>query len=505
MELHFRFGRRSCSRFELRFSARHGFWLFLTALCFIGAYPLTWTLVFGWNSYDLITKSWWIVFGALVVAMLVMLVAVVCLAFWTKRCIEVTGSNAFGWAHGHRDGMSNAAVPPLVDWLHQRIQAAASLDVSAPLTFGHLESCGLPAGQDPVPGDERVGVTLRMNTTCLTLNRPFTLPFEPNPTMDFYFKLCDFRKYFPPEVTDYLTDDARCPEHPQNPAYRRFPSKEALPVVVAARMSMSFPILFSAVRLYVEDHENEMQPIWFSDGGLTINMPIHFFDGPIPRWPTFAIDLLGSDPDSRRSHGANFREDDVFIEGDVATTAIEPWDRLNDSLFQFVGAIVETARTWQDRLLGHTPGYADRTVGIRLKSTEGGLNLTMPSAVITSLTDRGDQAGMTLVDRFAPAAEGWPSQRWTRYRNTMKMFSIWLRCFELAYRWTGVKPSYPPFIETTIAKLPHSDAEPWANDVVARTAREDTDTVDALRGRWGTPFEEGAAEPTADLVSRPPH
>ncbi|MEN3033093.1 hypothetical protein PWG68_20400, partial [Chromobacterium amazonense] len=31
---------------------------------------------------------------------------------------------------------------------------------------------------------------------------------------------------------------------------------------------------------------------WFSDGGISSNFPIHLFDAALPRWPTFAINLV---------------------------------------------------------------------------------------------------------------------------------------------------------------------------------------------------------------------
>src|SRR4030095_10566607 len=67
-----------------------------------------------------------------------------------------------------------------------------------------------------------------------------------------------------------------------------------MPVILAVRMSLSFPGLLSAVPLHRIDFSDSGQPIvkhWFSDGGITSNFPLHFFDNPIPRRPTFAINL----------------------------------------------------------------------------------------------------------------------------------------------------------------------------------------------------------------------
>jgi hypothetical protein len=65
-------------------------------------------------------------------------------------------------------------------------------------------------------------------------------------------------------------------------------------------MSLSFPILLSAVPLYAYDQEAECEfreqhppaRCWFSDGGICSNFPMHFFDSPLPRWPTFGITLV---------------------------------------------------------------------------------------------------------------------------------------------------------------------------------------------------------------------
>ena len=56
---------------------------------------------------------------------------------------------------------------------------------------------------------------------------------------------------------------------------------------VAARLSLSFPVLLSAIPLYDEQGTQH----WFSDGGICSNFPLHFFDSPLPRWPTFGLDL----------------------------------------------------------------------------------------------------------------------------------------------------------------------------------------------------------------------
>ncbi len=56
-------------------------------------------------------------------------------------------------------------------------------------------------------------------------------------------------------------------------------------------------MLLSAVPLYLLKPgrqggiEKDFLKCWFSDGGICSNFPIHFFDAPLPRWPTFGINL----------------------------------------------------------------------------------------------------------------------------------------------------------------------------------------------------------------------
>src|SRR6185369_9442621 len=148
---------------------------------------------------------------------------------------------------------------------------------------------------------------------------PFTLPFESH---EFYYLPDELRNYFPQEVMDWLKahPSQQKSEHENDKVdygpYLRLPDQDYLPVIVAARLSLSFPLLFCAVPLYAIDwtrrrrspdevppSENEPggsigfdeprrpEIAWFSDGGICSNFPIHLFDGLIPRWPTFGINL----------------------------------------------------------------------------------------------------------------------------------------------------------------------------------------------------------------------
>lgn len=71
-----------------------------------------------------------------------------------------------------------------------------------------------------------------------------------------------------------------------------WPAPADLPVLVATRMSLSFPALIAAVPLAAA---------WFTDGGLCANLPVHFFDTALPRRPTFALNLGPFPPGKERT------------------------------------------------------------------------------------------------------------------------------------------------------------------------------------------------------------
>lgn len=76
------------------------------------------------------------------------------------------------------------------------------------------------------------------------------------------------------------------------------PPPENFPILSTARMSLSFPLLFSTIPLWAIDYgidyklgKRGFQRCQFSDGGISSNFPMHLFDGLIPLWPTFGIQL----------------------------------------------------------------------------------------------------------------------------------------------------------------------------------------------------------------------
>ncbi|MBL7518514.1 patatin-like phospholipase family protein [Frankia sp. CNm7] len=172
----------------------------------------------------------------------------------------------------------------LTPWLHRHIQLCAGRgEGDDPLTFADLARAEV----------ENERVRLEMMTTDLSTARPLSLPFS---DQSFLYAPAEFARLFPPDVLTYLekvSTPVAVPEAPGVPAeLRAFPTQD-LPVVVATRMSLSFPVLISAVPLWVRGL-GDAGPVrhWFSDGGIASNFPMHFFDAWLPARPTFGLDLV---------------------------------------------------------------------------------------------------------------------------------------------------------------------------------------------------------------------
>ena len=357
-------------------------------------------------------------------------VLVVALAFMVALIAALTGlffalagpfiRNGFGICRGYNSGdekkfKHGANGEPLTLWLSRLINECAGLASDGPpLTFGMLWAApGFPPDwlKQVGAGKPRRSIDLQMVSTSLTQGRPFRFP-DADPDVRFYVGLDDLERYFPPNVMQCLRDSASAPErgYPVKPAD---PSSEGLvalplqnlPVVVAARMSLSFPILLSAVPLYSVDFMVtgwQVKRCWFSDGGLTSNFPIHFFDSPLPLWPTFGISLEKKDP----AH----QPGDIWMPVKNTEGRADPWDDFDapqigffggvDTLFRFVGALLGSIRNWQDRLNARSPGVRDRVVRIRLEKDEGGLNLAMSAAQIHAVAKKGEKAGDELLARY---------------------------------------------------------------------------------------------------------
>jgi predicted acylesterase/phospholipase RssA len=329
------------------------------------------------------------------------------------------------------DGMSPEGLEPkaLTPWLDGYLKELAGKTGGDPLTFGELWAGKLrgPDGKSPFQSGTPKRIELAMMTTALNLGRPFVLPFESN---DIYFCEEDLRELFPKSVAAWMVTHARPSKtapglsRPKQTMHA-LPMSEDLPVLFAVRLSLSFPILLSAIPLYGVDRtlrENSgtatvATRLYFSDGGICSNFPIHFFDAPLPSRPTFGVNLRDFHP---QHPDERVWLPEVLRNNQGLKNYIPPLDDAPGfgSVVGFLSAILETMQNWGDRMQLAMPGFRDRIVHVSHTADEGGLNLDMPDKVIQRLAGAGADAAELLVKAFEePGSEGWPNHRRIRLRS----------------------------------------------------------------------------------------
>ncbi len=360
-----------------------------------------------------------------IVALTLLLAAVACLVFtgaaFVLRLRRGLADNYFGLCTGMAGSGAFPAMA-LTPWLHEYLNTLAGLDPGGrPLTFGDLW------GKSDSQSEPRI--CLEVVTTCLTMGRPFHLPFrddeEAHESKQFYFRPDEFSDLFPTPVVDWMVKHSRDRDVPdRQKGFYALPDPQNLPVVVAARMSLSFPLLLSAVPLYAvdlsrKDEADRVKEVcWFSDGGIGSNFPIQLFDAPVPRWPTFAIDLGEKHPDFDAG---------VFMPKTNGEAILPDWSRFGQTpgflgpMFGFAFATLDTMMNWSHETQARLPGYRDRIAVIRLNPLDGGLNLNMDAGQIKRLSEYGRQAGVEFVRRFTETSPDvqldWHNHRWVRLRS----------------------------------------------------------------------------------------
>jgi predicted acylesterase/phospholipase RssA len=335
----------------------------------------------------------------------------------------------------------------LTEWLHEGIQKSAGLKVNdQALTFRDLWNAPFRPGAVARPlGNRERSINLMMLTTNVTHGRPYRLPLTDEATR-LFFRPAELANFFPASVMKALvkTSLAYRPMSSSDPSaesvggdFRELP-KEDLPLVIAARLSLSFPVLFSAIPLYAIDYDapqgkQTLQRCRFSDGGLASNFPIHLFDAAIPRWPTFGIWL-----DKRTSEQPN---SSVCLPQFHLDGRHDSWSRFEmdtntgtaeksiKALSQYVFAIFETSKDWGDRTALRMPHIRNRVARMNLRGGEGQLHIAMPGELIMKMaSEYGTVAGRLFVDRFAPdGVTKAPSQAWREHlyvRTNMLIASV---------------------------------------------------------------------------------
>ncbi len=383
---------------------------------------------------------------------------------------------------------AGAPGPPLTIWLMETVDRLAGRDskTDQPMTFGDLWDG---------PGGEGEGVNLRMMTTNLTQGRPMSVPFEDPGSKGygrFYFHPDELRRVFPDRIVDAMVATAPAvDEATKFGPLLPLPLARDLPVAFGVRLSLSYPLLLSAVPLYTIDWTRELpseartpERCWFTDGGITSNFPVHFFDQPLPRWPTFAVNLRPPHPD--------LPDVEVWMPRSNRERGIALWNRFDREgrtlLTGFLRAIKDVVQNWMDNEQARIPGYRDRIVHITLRRREGGINLDMPREMIRDLADRGRRAGALLVERFATGPEwdvtgNWDTHRWVRFRSTMHVLEELLRELRDGYRHE--QPDQQTYADLAGRDLGQPPRDyPWANEAQRTHAVKTIEEIVALVDGW---------------------
>ncbi|MEV0682018.1 patatin [Actinosynnema sp. NPDC050436] len=354
----------------------------------------------SWSAADLASLAvavlWWVVLGFALTSAVAVTYLLGAKRFLDRMAQKVhfglvpgTGSfRANFW--DRRCGVPRSTgVPPIADWFSAKLDELSGV---TDLRFSHLTS------------------NLVLMTTDLSEGRPYRLPFSEPAAAWLYCVPC-LEHVLPQRVVRAVGGSAtghRCPLHPDE-ALHDLPAD--LPVALAVRMSMPLPGLIAAVPLCRAEPEPRLH--WFSDGGITSNFPIHFFDVLLPRWPTFGL-TLGPFPEPDAPP--------VWLPEQDAGTSGRPWADLG-GVGRFAASILNTMMDWRDTMQSALPGYRGRIAHVRLADHEGGTNLFMRPETIVALAERGRAAGELLRTRFtADDGAATDRYRWIRVRLAMREY-----------------------------------------------------------------------------------
>ncbi len=378
--------------------------------------------------------------------------------------------------------------PALTEWLADKIDEVAGLESAPgdgdgrPLTFGDLArdagtADARPDGKKHPSGHD---IALAVMTTDLMSRRPYRLPFRQN---IHFFSKSEFEELFPPRVVTQLVGN----REPRNGGpgvpddLYPIPPASDLPVVVAARMSLSFPGLIRAVPLWKQDYtrkdpEDGTHPMircLFTDGGLSSNFPIHFFDRLLPRWPTFAIALQ---PFHEERHSDEKR---AWMNPSARSGQLLPMHEISGVL-DFLMTLLDAAKDWQDNMQSTLPGYRERIAHIALKADEGGLNLDMDDETIRNLIRYGAEAGGIITSARTKGGFDFDDHRWRRLLVAMSRLEEEL--VEFAEAWTGdgdLAEPYDTFLKRLKTPPSYKPRPEWREELEARAR-----TLAALGTEW---------------------
>jgi predicted acylesterase/phospholipase RssA len=410
-------------------------------------------------------------------------------------------NNYYGLCTG-RKMPESATREALTDWLSEQIDHLSGKTGSEPLTFGNLR---------------KKEIILRMVTTNLSHGEPYVFPRDKN---TFLFNEDEMADFFPENVVTYLKEAAHKSKKFSLPEKFHFlPPGDKLPIVVAMRLSLSYPILLSAVPLYsidtsaFEDKEQSkrlridrkyLRKNWFSDGGICINFPIGFYDAWFPTRPTFGINLT-SLSEERKGLVNSVEAPEVYVgessaggsvgrEANVTERVFLPkpnepgnpeWQEIS-GLFQFGSAILSSAMNFRDAMQARLPSYRERVVQIRLAKDEGGRNLDMPEETVEFMESVGEMAAQRLRDEFML-----DHHQWVRLRILMEQLEANLKGISETFNTDVVEKHLVG--RQKVEDFPYDiDDEQWC-----KKAQEYVEQLHEFMQRWPTPTEEGGTSKDA--------
>jgi len=473
----------------------------------------------------------------LLVALVLPVIAISLAIFWALLCVAFAigrdllyglVENDYGMCTGMRAPGVPDDRPSLIEWLHEGVQLAAAKPWDEPLTFRDLWDAPNGPPIDRLPPSRRQkakSIDLHMITTNVTHGRPYEFPLDG--TTRLFFRPGELRRFFPRAVVSHLVryspryTTARPDDPPvtrQTRKWRELPTAD-LPVVVAARLSLSFPFLFSAIPLWEVDRETKSRKdrrlarCRFSDGGICSNFPIHMFDAAVPEWPTFGIALESRSvfrPEQKywltRLHyqGA----DDPWFRFDEKQNPVthEPTTR-SAQLLGFLGSIFYSAKDWNDKIATRLPGVRDRIVHITLEKM-GGLNLRITEKEIMDLAEHyGVAAGRALVRKFIDQthhrpARAWDEHRWVRFNTFLVGLRERIEMIRQATEYYGYGQAVSAQIRDATRQRPLNGTDDAGAVLTARQAQELEALLEQLK-RLEEAFADNSLPQPYDPLPRP--
>ncbi len=349
--------------------------------------------------------------------------------FSVSKSLRSLDKTHFGMCPGTN---TKARKDDLINWLNYQLENIAFRADSnkkkliqpdhRPLTFGDLKE---------------KDITLRLVTTNLSKGVPISLPFLLG---DHLLKEDDLGWLVPENIRKWLVNNHKS----DRDGFVKIPTGDDMPIILALRMSLSFPVLFSAIPVYTEDNslrtelknnQSKIKPLvvnYFSDGGISSNFPIHYFDSVLPTRPTFGISLSKYDSRKQIEDMDQPGWNRIYMPS-KANQGLQYAITKIEKTGAFFSSILNSARNWQDSVQMKLPGYRERIVHVALTNKEGGLNLNMSPEEIQNLVDLGSLAGKRVLNKHPDEKNqdkfSFEDHRWRRILSTSNALEELLQNF----------------------------------------------------------------------------